>query len=1722
MKLVKETFKRSSHFDLYHTVIEMINNRPLSLTTHPHIREAMGNTKEVVTPFSLFYGFKPDYQPLLKMTDQLDEESRERYIARWQNIMSEHDRLLQQELEDRNKNFKPPEGIQVGDLVLMVNKTAHKEALKYYRNLYEVKKIYKARYMLSPLFGGSTGLVQCNANDIKPYSYSGLFELLPQDIRFLMGESLTPEQLKNMKTNNNKDMPKDFQDWGLLRLPPGMKLRNRLTPASLMSAPAVKFSNTYTYSGPSTKTKSSSSSSDYGHGPGSSSTSSGDSDSSQGRPGRPPIRVPNLVVRNVAQITPPEFDTSRLGKPQVDPRSGAVRFDRASTITDTEETAWEIQTNVTGQTKTTGTSTFVNRNPWIERPLFTPPVVRKFPIARPVPRKQTPTPDRPSSRAGRRKEIKKLAARTPTPFPKIVTRPLLPPVTETSEGEVKTPSPPPKKEDTMVVSPPTRKDSPPRREDKQQPRHDDTSPGGIIDGAYGPSPGVTITHESSGQSEELFQTAESPEISMHNQTPSFEEPIVEPRENASLSPEWIPVRQPQQPDDTEDNNFSPPHTSSPKTKDGKENQTQKKEDVAPRPVSPKKKAVFADEKSKPIATDNDGFEWRRTKASEEGKKGDRTQPKHVPFDMPSETSHSPESQAQVKPEKSKKSSKDKKETSQFQDLVTTRTGRVVRQPDRLGVRNPQHEVQQPKQTNKAKRPGYDVVSRSPSATPPPVKQKRSKTPPEKHLFVLSSDEEDMREADESTDVDSGGESHTTGKQQKEDKPSRKVPSQDRQQTKTPLPTQKTERKSDKQEIKKSSKQTTNQSVVPPSPVPMTDMVDSTETSIAKPIAQANQGYFDPSIAGKRYVSSKPIVHTWTLPPQGSLMPVPVILPQPTPQAPQQVMYQPAQQPMVMVPEVQAQQIMGPSVGPQMGSQQQPTVPYGMPAQHPQQQRQLWEPPMPSPLRKQKPRPRSARDLPIDELLDSMDVIRIPRNYQEQDSISPPNQTVVSPPLNLIQLNPQINGQQPQQRLSPQQQMQMPMQLPQTQMVQVPMPAHLMQLPQTQPLDLTRYPSPQYVPAQMQPYGPMQQPTVVTTNVPTSMMPSVPMVTSQNQYVMPQPTSMVVSRPQPMNMVPQPLVTVAANNIPAQVPMQTIVNRPGPLPSSQSTSIQQPVVPMPGTRKRHPTEPASDTQANLLNPRRTVQEPPTHVQRIDPRSPTRQAPPVQQVQPMVVVPQPIAQVPAPAPVVVPASSHQNIAQQPQQPIVPAAQPVQIPVSVPSPVATRVDSNMPTLVLRKRHPTDPAGDSDVNLINRKRTVTEPPTRIPRMGEKVKVVDPPKPQPQADKIVKPEPPKSEPTPAQTPKVNQTTFPTLRLRKRPPGSPAADEPNILNPQRAVTEPDQKTKRTVTPPADDTKQPQVPDAEVPQPRTPSPQPGPSGMQFKKPQPSTSTAPVAPSAPANGPDNDLNDDSSDEQGRSLPHPSVTPRATTPVGDHENQLRALLNQRHSPSTDFGNGNSDQSGDSDGTNPNDYSQPIGPDFDVSVPRIDTDSDSPGTPPPRQPPVRDRKGVKRPPVRKVNQNNTTSDDSPSDNDSNQSDGQQPPAPPLRRSGRVSHPPDRLQYLPKPPKKKARPKLKKVPPKQPIRKPKKAVAAPQTDDDDDQTDDSQDSGNDQHQGPPAQGDSTDNDQDMGRPRRSTRIRKPPDRLGYGKQPRKPKKKKPNSPKSKQNQNSDSESTSS
>jgi len=248
LQLVRETFKRRTPYEMYSTVIEMINSRPLSVVNHPHIRNMTKNGTDVITPFSLHYGQKPQIGPLIALEDELDPQTKNDYKLKWQRILAEHDRLLQQELNERNKLFEEKEGIQVGDLVLKINRAdhQHKENIKYTRNLYEVTEIQKSKFTIRPLFSSTAGTLQVNGQDLKPYNYSELFSLLPPDIRDLMGESLKPEDLKNQATNDATKVPKDFQNWGLIRIPPGMKLRNKLTPASLASVPAISMSNSNT------------------------------------------------------------------------------------------------------------------------------------------------------------------------------------------------------------------------------------------------------------------------------------------------------------------------------------------------------------------------------------------------------------------------------------------------------------------------------------------------------------------------------------------------------------------------------------------------------------------------------------------------------------------------------------------------------------------------------------------------------------------------------------------------------------------------------------------------------------------------------------------------------------------------------------------------------------------------------------------------------------------------------------------------------------------------------------------------------------------------------------------------------------------------------------------------------------------------------------------------------------------------------------------------------------------------------------------------------------------------------------------------------------------------------------------------------------------------------------------------------------------------------------
>jgi len=243
LKLVQETFKREKQFDMYYTVVQMMNSRPLSLSLHPHIKNICKNLNEepgVITPFALHFGLPPVKHPQIPLENTLEPESREKFRAKWKHIITEYDTLLQKDLECRQELFKG-RIIEVGDLVLLKNMVAHKEQLRYFKEIYEVVNIQKARYFCAPLFTKGQ-IIETNGNNLKPYAYSELLDNLPEDIRRLMGENLSPEELR--KKSENNVLPEDLHSWQHWKTPTSMSLRNRLTPPDKQSEPALSILET--------------------------------------------------------------------------------------------------------------------------------------------------------------------------------------------------------------------------------------------------------------------------------------------------------------------------------------------------------------------------------------------------------------------------------------------------------------------------------------------------------------------------------------------------------------------------------------------------------------------------------------------------------------------------------------------------------------------------------------------------------------------------------------------------------------------------------------------------------------------------------------------------------------------------------------------------------------------------------------------------------------------------------------------------------------------------------------------------------------------------------------------------------------------------------------------------------------------------------------------------------------------------------------------------------------------------------------------------------------------------------------------------------------------------------------------------------------------------------------------------------------------------------------
>jgi len=199
------------------------------------------NTKPgIVTPFSLQFGLLPESHSQITLEDSLQNEDKGAFKAKWQHILQQHDKMLQAELDEKIESFKRSD-IEEGDLVLISNEVRHKEQLRFYKEIFEVIRIQKAKYYCAPLFknvGLKQPLFEVNGDRIKKYNYSALFDVLPSKVRRLMGENLSPEQLK-LQAETNSKLPADLHDWRQYRSPNIIKLRNRITPSEKLSEPAM-------------------------------------------------------------------------------------------------------------------------------------------------------------------------------------------------------------------------------------------------------------------------------------------------------------------------------------------------------------------------------------------------------------------------------------------------------------------------------------------------------------------------------------------------------------------------------------------------------------------------------------------------------------------------------------------------------------------------------------------------------------------------------------------------------------------------------------------------------------------------------------------------------------------------------------------------------------------------------------------------------------------------------------------------------------------------------------------------------------------------------------------------------------------------------------------------------------------------------------------------------------------------------------------------------------------------------------------------------------------------------------------------------------------------------------------------------------------------------------------------------------------------------------------
>ena len=232
LKLNSKTYGRDI-FSIFYSTLMQINNRPIPYT------KSLTEGEGFQTPFSIHHNRPAQNKALDVMYQSLAPQDQKQYQKQWAKLMKEYDQHIDDIFKKNNAKERISDELVEGAIVLLKNETAHKEEDRFLHNLFVVKKIGRKKVQLEALFGTEKDRF-VHQNTIKMYYGSHILDLLPNDLKQLLGEGLTEDEILRRSAENPSydNRPDDIVTVNRFDIP--RKLRHQIIPKSINSIPAIR------------------------------------------------------------------------------------------------------------------------------------------------------------------------------------------------------------------------------------------------------------------------------------------------------------------------------------------------------------------------------------------------------------------------------------------------------------------------------------------------------------------------------------------------------------------------------------------------------------------------------------------------------------------------------------------------------------------------------------------------------------------------------------------------------------------------------------------------------------------------------------------------------------------------------------------------------------------------------------------------------------------------------------------------------------------------------------------------------------------------------------------------------------------------------------------------------------------------------------------------------------------------------------------------------------------------------------------------------------------------------------------------------------------------------------------------------------------------------------------------------------------------------------------